>query len=231
MKNRLLIIVTNVDSYDKTDKPTGYWLSELTHFYDLFEKHGFEQDIASPKGGPSPPDPRSLGLFAMDKSTRARFEDNSFMSLLQDTRTIDDVDPAAYDAIYFCGGHGVMWDFPDDEKLQQLTRTFYESGKIVSAVCHGYCALPNVRLSDGSHLVQGKRLTGYSWLEEIAAGVAKHVPYNIEKLIKERGADYRKALLPFMPYVQVDGNLITGQNPFSAKATAQKVYEILSTQK
>jgi len=231
MKKRVLIIVTNVDSYDKTDKPTGYWLSELTHFYDLFEQHGFEQHIASPKGGPSPPDPRSLGLFAMDKSTRARFADNRFMAMLQDTKAITDVEPSGYDAIYFCGGHGVMWDFPDNKTLQEITRAFFESGRIVSAVCHGYCALPNVRLSDGSYLVQGRRLTGYSWLEEIAAGVARQVPYNIEKLIKERGAHYRKALLPFMPYVQADGNLVTGQNPFSAKATAQKVYEILSMQK
>ena len=138
------------------------------------------------------------------------------------------IDSADFDAIYFTGGHAVMWDFPDDAGLQRLTREIYERGGIVSSVCHGYCGLLNTRLSDGRLLVAGKRLTGYSWIEEVLAGVAKQVPYNSEEEMKCRGARYEKALLPFVSNVVVDGRLVTGQNPQSAKATAERVVALLS---
>lgn len=116
-----------------------------------------------------------------------------------------------------------MWDFPDNPGLQRITRGIHERGGIVSSVCHGYCGLLNTRLSDGSLLVAGRRLTGFSWREEVLAGVARHMPYNAEKEMKRRGARYAKALLPFVPHVIVDGRLVTGQNPASAKATATRV--------
>jgi putative intracellular protease/amidase len=139
----------------------------------------------------------------------------------------EEFDPADYDAIYFTGGHAVMFDFPDAEGLQRIARAIYERGGIVSSVCHGYCGLLNTRLSDGRLLVEGKRLTGFSWREEILAGVARKMPYNAEAEMKRRGALYEKAFLPFVSYVVVDGRLVTGQNPWSARATAEAVASLL----
>ncbi|MCC5902044.1 MAG: type 1 glutamine amidotransferase domain-containing protein [Halomonas sp.] len=229
MKKKILHIVTNVERYASVDKPTGLWLGELTHAYDEFEKQNYQQDIASPKGGRTPIDPRSLGRMVLDKSIRARQSDTTFMALLDNTPAIADVDWRDYDAIYYTGGHGVMWDFLDDAKLQEISRNIYENGGVVSSVCHGFCGLLNIRLSDGSRLINGKTITGYSWFEEIAAGVAKAVPYNAEKIAKEHGASYVKTLFPFVPYAVADGALITGQNPFSAKPAAKKVIEFLSS--
>lgn len=149
------------------------------------------------------------------------------MALLADTLGPDDIDPADYDAIYFTGGHAVMYDFPDSAGLQRLTREIYERGGIVSSVCHGYCGLLNTTLSDGVHLLAGKKMTGFSWTEEVLARVDKLVPYNAEEQAKERGAIYEKAKLPFVSYVVVDGTLVTGQNPGSAKETATAVAELL----
>ena len=120
-----------------------------------------------------------------------------------------------------------MWDFLDNPELQEITKKIYEKGGIVSSVCHGYCGLLNVRLSNGKRLIEGKKLTGFAWSEEVLAGVAKKVPYNAEELAKEYGARYEKAFIPFAPYVVQDGNLITGQNPFSAKKTALAIIETL----
>lgn len=229
MKRKILHIVTNVESYESTNKPTGLWLGELTHAYDAFEQQEYQQDIASPKGGRTPIDPRSLGRMMTDKSIRARQNDKAFMARLDSTLAIADVNWRDYSAIYFTGGHGVMWDFPDNERLHEITRYLYEEGGVVSSVCHGFCGLLNVRLTNGSRLIDGKTITGYSWLEEIAAGVAKHVPYNAEKRARENGAYFVKARLPFVPYVVEEGALITGQNPFSAKLVARKVIEYLNS--
>jgi putative intracellular protease/amidase len=223
MTKRILHVVSNVAHFDDPAHPTGLWLSELTHAYDVFEEKGYEQHIVSPKGGISPLEPRALKWPLLDASAKAWLEDPDRMRSLASTRRPDEIDPHEYDAIYFTGGHAVMWDFPDSEGLQRITRDIWERGGIVSAVCHGYCGLQNTRLSDGALLVAGKRITGFSWTEEILAGVAKEMPYNAEAEIKRRGARYEKALLPFMPYVVADGRLITGQNPFSARATARRV--------
>lgn len=120
-----------------------------------------------------------------------------------------------------------MYDFLDDAGLQRLTRDIYERGGVVASVCHGYCALLNTRLSDGSLLVAGRRLTGFSWVEEVLAGVSKQVPYNAEEEMKQRGARFERALLPFVPKAVVDGRLVTGQNPQSAKVTAKRVVALL----
>jgi putative intracellular protease/amidase len=149
------------------------------------------------------------------------------MALLSNTARPDEIDAADFDAIYFTGGHAVMWDFPEAPGLQRITRSIWVRGGIVSAVCHGYCGLLNTRLSDGALLVAGRRLTGFSWREEVLAGVARKVPYNAEEAMKQRGALYEKAWLPFVSKVVVDGRLVTGQNPQSAKATAEQVARLL----
>lgn len=228
MTKRILLVVTNVDHYDADPShPTGLWLSELTHAWDIFEEHGFEQTIVSPAGGKSPLEPRSLKFPTYDKSAKAWHNDPERMALLETTKSPEDIDSADYDAIYFTGGHAVMFDFPGSEGLQRITREIFERGGVVGAVCHGYCGLRDTRLSNGDYLVAGRNLTGFSWREEVLARVDKLVPYNIEEEIQERGAHYSKALLPFVSNAVVDGTLVTGQNPGSAKETATKVAELL----
>ncbi len=225
---RILHVVSNVDHYEGQSTPTGLWLSELTHAYDVFAAQGYEQRLVSPKGGRTPLEPRSLKWPLLDASAKARFSDPSFTSLLSSTSRPDEIDAADYDAIYFTGGHAVMYDFPDDAGLQALTRDIHERGGVVSSVCHGYCGLLNTELSDGRLLVADRRVTGYSWLEEVLVGVAKKVPYNAEAEMLARGARYEKSAVPFVSNVVVDGRLVTGQNPQSAKATAKRVVSLLS---
>ncbi|WP_019544633.1 type 1 glutamine amidotransferase domain-containing protein [Streptomyces sulphureus] len=228
MSARILIVVTNVDRYEADPShSTGLWLSELTHAYDVFEKHGSEQTIVSPAGGKSPTEPRSLKFPHYDKSAKSWHDDPTRMALLDDTAAPEQIDSADYDAVYFTGGHATMFDFPGSQGLQRITREIFERGGVVGAVCHGYCGLLDTTLSDGSHLVAGRNLTGYSWREEVLARVDKLVPYNVEERMKERGAHYAKALLPFVSHTVVDGRLVTGQNPGSAKETATKVAALL----
>lgn len=227
MYKRVLHVVTNRAHYASPDQPTGLWLSELAHAYDVFASRGFEQRLVSPKGGPTPLEPRSLKWPHLDSATKAWWRKPSREKLLAETARPDEVDASDYDAIYFTGGHAVMWDFPDDAGLQALTRAIFERNGVVASVCHGYCGLLNTRLSDGRLLVEGRRLTGYSWAEEMLAGVAKKVPYNADAEMRRRGARYEKGWLPSMSNVVVDGRLVTGQNPASAQATATAVVNLL----
>lgn len=167
MIRRILHVVSNVANYADQTEPTGLWLSELTHAWHVFSEKGYRQQIVSPKGGVSPLEPRSLKWPLADASVKEWLNDRSRQALLSATARADQIDPADFDAIYFTGGHAVMWDFPDDEPLQRVTRDIYERGGIVSSVCHGYCGLLNTRLSNGALLVAGRRLTGYSWIEEV----------------------------------------------------------------
>lgn len=227
MTARILHVVTNVGHYDDPAHATGLWLSELVHAWDVFEGRGFAQTIVSPLGGSSPLEPRSLRFPNYDRAARAWHDDPARMRLLDETLRPDQVDPSGFDAIFFTGGHAVMYDFPGDEGLQRITREMWEQGRIVSSVCHGYCGLLDVRLSDGSLLVEGKRITGFAWQEEVLARVDKLVPYDAEAEMKRRGARYEKAVLPFVSFTVADGRLVTGQNPGSAKATARRVAALL----
>ncbi|MER7576908.1 type 1 glutamine amidotransferase domain-containing protein [Streptomyces sp. NPDC126514] len=227
MTKRVLNVVTNVGHYDDSSHTTGLWLSELTHAWHVFEEHGYEQTLVSPAGGAVPLEPRALKFPNYDKTAKAWRTDPGKMAMLENTARPDQIDPSDYDAIYFTGGHAVMYDFPDSEGLQRLTREIFERGGIVSSVCHGYCGLLNTRLSDGSYLIAGRKMTGFAWTEEVLARVDKLVPYNAEEKAKQRGGLYEKAALPFVSYVVTDGNLVTGQNPGSAKATAKKVVEAI----
>ncbi|WP_341267417.1 type 1 glutamine amidotransferase domain-containing protein [Gordonia malaquae] len=224
---RILNVVTNIAHYDDPTHPTGLWLSELTHAWDVFDAAGFEQVIVSPAGGHSPLEPRSLKFPNYDKSAKAWHRDPARMALLDDTRSPDQIDPADFDAIFYTGGHAVMYDFPGSEGLQRISREIYENGGVVASVCHGYCGLLDITLSNGTNLVDGKRVTGFAWQEEKLARVDKLVPYNAEDEMKARGALYEKGRIPFMSYAIADGNLVTGQNPGSAKATAKLIVETL----
>jgi putative intracellular protease/amidase len=227
MTKRILNVVTNVSHYEDPSKPTGLWLSELTHAYHVFADAGYAQTLVSPKGGKSPLEPRSLKFPNYDKSAKAWRKNDRKMLLLHRTFSPADIDSADFDAIYFTGGHAVMFDFPDSEGLQRITREIFERGGVVSSVCHGYCGLLNTKLSNGELLVAGRKLTGFAWSEEVLARVDKLVPYNAEAEMKKRGARYGKGVIPFASHVVVDGRLVTGQNPGSAKATAKKVVAVL----
>lgn len=227
MPKRILNVVTNVGHYDDPSHQTGLWLSELTHAWHVFEEAGFEQVLVSPQGGEVPLEPRSLKFPNYDRTAKAWRADPSRMALLTSTKSPDEIDSAEFEAIFFTGGHAVMYDFPDSEGLQRISREIFERGGVVSSVCHGYCGLLNTRLSNGEYLVAGRKVTGFAWQEEVLARVDKLVPYNAEDEMKKRGALYEKARLPFVSYAISDGNLVTGQNPGSAKATARKVVEVL----
>ncbi|PCK24490.1 MULTISPECIES: type 1 glutamine amidotransferase domain-containing protein [Rhodococcus] len=227
MTKRILNVVTNVGHYDDPSHKTGLWLSELSHAWQVFDDHGFEQTLVSPEGGAVPLEPRSLKFPNYDKSAKAWRSDPARMALLDSTASPEQVDSADYDAIFFTGGHAVMYDFPGSEGLQRITREIFERGGIVSSVCHGYCGLLDTTLSDGSYLIAGRKLTGFAWREEKLARVDKLVPYNAEEKAKARGALYEKAKLPFVSYAVVDGNLVTGQNPGSVKETAEKIADLL----
>ena len=226
-KRALIVVTSHSDfEYPKAD-PTGLWLSELTHFYDVFEEGKIPMDIASIAGGDIPVDQRSLGRMVLDKETKRRYEDPAFISLLKNTKSISEVQTEDYELVYFAGGHGAMWDFADNELLNSMTREMYESDKVVSAVCHGVAALQNVKLSNGKYLIDGKKGTGFAYFDERIAGVKKLVPYNMQKRLKDRGMIYSKAFFPLSKHTVVDGNLITGQNPNSATETALKSLEML----
>lgn len=226
----ILIIVTNVWEYEKVGYRTGLWLGELTHFYDVAEQAGYAMDIASPGGGTIPIDAESLSEKVLkEHHTGERYKDRAFMDNLKNTMKVADAKLEDYDAIYMTGGHGVSFDFPASRELAELTARFYESGRVVSAVCHGPAGLLEVKTSDGDYLIKGKKLTAFSWEEEELADRADAVPFSLEDELKKRGARYEKAVQPFAVHVVEDGRLITGQNPSSARPVAEAVIKRLAT--
>ena len=228
---RILIIVTSVPEYEKVGYRTGLWLGELTHFWDVAEQAGYRMDIASPSGGPIPLDPESLSHDVLaELGTDKRYRDRAYMNLLDNTKKVSDVKLEDYDAIYLTGGHGTMFDFPENTALQDLIARFYETGRVVSTVCHGATGLLNVKLNTGENMITGKEITGFSWPEEVMAKREMAVPFNLEEELKKRGAKYHTAMLPFASYVREDGRLITGQNPASAKAVGEAVVAKLKSE-
>lgn len=149
------------------------------------------------------------------------------MSLLESTKALSQINWQEYDILFFAGGHGAMWDFLNDTTINEVTKNMFESGKVISAVCHGVAALQQVKLSNGEYLIKGKRGTGFAYFDEALAGVKKYVPYNLQQRLKDKGMLYSKAFFPLQGHVVADGNLITGQNPNSTSKLAKKALEIL----
>lgn len=227
---KILIIVTNIDMYASGNLETGLWLSELTHLYHEAKEKGYEITIASPNGGHVPIDPESLKKFTLDKVSKKYWEDDSFRELLNKSKSLAAVKNEKFDLVYLAGGHGTMYDFPNDTTMQFIIRNQYESGKMVAAICHGVGGLLNVKLSNGEYLIKDKKITGFNWFEESIARRKKEVPFNLEAGLKEKGSDYTKSFIPMTSNVVVDGNLITGQNPFSSKEMAKVVMQELKKQ-
>ncbi len=220
---KILLIVTNVGIYASGRLETGLWLSELTHIYHSAKENGWDITIASPNGGKAPIDPESLKPLVLDKISKDYYNSPAFMYELNHSKSLEEVKNDSFDCVYLAGGHATMYDFPDDANLQSIISNQYEKGKMVAAICHGVGGLLNVKLPNGKYLIKGKSMTGFDWFEETLARRKKEVPFNLEAAIKERGADLKKAFIPMTSNVVVDGNLITGQNPFSSKEMAKVV--------
>ena len=227
MSKKILVVLTSVEKYPDLDRPTGLWLGEAVHFVHKVQAAGFKVDYVSPQGGYTPIDPHSLAADMASPIDWQWYHDKAFMNRLGATLKPDQVNPDDYIAIYYAGGHGVIWDFPDNTQLQALSRRIYEQGGVVSSVCHGAVGLLNIKLSDGELLIKGKKVTGFSNEEEELAGLTKHVPYLTETELVKRGAIYQKADAPWAPFAIADGRLITGQNPASGGPVAELVLKTI----
>ncbi|WP_417552289.1 type 1 glutamine amidotransferase domain-containing protein [Marinomonas fungiae] len=217
---KVLIIVTNHEDYPNRKDKTGLWLTEFTHFYDLITKSGLDVDIASPLGGKTPLDERSLSWIYIDKSAKSHLNNPDFKEMLLNTLDVRQLSADGYFAIYFAGGHGTMWDFRNNKDLKRLAEGIYDQGGYIASVCHGGAALLNLESTDGTPLIAEKQITGFSNTEEWLAGLTEEVPFSLETELVALGANYNKRFLPFISYAVVDDRLITGQNPNSSKAVA-----------
>lgn len=203
-------------------RPTGYYLPEAAHPWHVFTEAGYTVDFASVAGGEPPVD----GADESDPIQRAFLEDTEVRAKLATTPRFAEVDPSEYDAILFAGGHGAMWDFPNDPDLARVARDLYERGGVVSAVCHGPAALAGITLADGSPIVAGRRIAAFTDSEEAAVGLTDVVPFLLQSRLTEQGAQHTAAA-DWQPHVVTDGRLVTGQNPASSTGVAEAVLAVL----
>ena len=219
---KILIVVTSHDDLGGTGK-TGFYVSETAHPWQVFTEAGYQVDLVSPQGGEPPQD----GADLTDPIQKAFLGDTEMSRKLANTLRPEQVNPRDYAAIFYAGGHGTMWDFPDNAKLAGIARDIYEAGGVVSAVCHGPAALVNVTLSDGSYLVAGKEISVFTNEEEAAVGLTGVVPFLLQSALEARGAKHVGGP-NFQVQVSVSDRLITGQNPASAGPVAEKVVHALA---
>lgn len=225
---KVLVVVTNIAKYQDVNinRATGLWLGEAVHFVDEIEKAGFEIDYVSPNGGYTPIDPHSLEDEAMLDLDWQYYQNHDFMNRLATTLTPEEINPNDYIAIYYTGGHGVIWDFPNNQKLQQIAYQIYQQGGIISSVCHGAAGILNIKDDKGNYLINDIAITGFSNSEEQEIQLDKLVPYMTEDELIKRGAKYKKAN-NWEPFAISDKRFVTGQNPVSSKEVAKKVLALL----
>ncbi|MCM5678106.1 type 1 glutamine amidotransferase domain-containing protein [Schlegelella sp. S2-27] len=227
MTRRILIIVTSNDRMGETARPTGLWAEELAAPYFAFVDAGHEVEIASPKGGAAPIDPGSLKPRGENDAVVERFlADETVQRKVKATRRVSELDASGFDAVFFPGGHGTMWDLPGDVGVTRAVESAYAAGKVVAAVCHGPAGLVSARRPDGQPLVAGKRVNAFTDDEERAAGQMDSVPFTLESRLRELGAHFEKAA-NWQPFAVRDGQLITGQNPQSSAEVARLVLHAL----
>lgn len=219
MNKRALIVVTSHDKLGSTDQKTGWYLAEVTHVYWPLFNAGFSVDFASPKGGMAPVEKDSLKL---DDPENKSFVDKYKVETGINTMAMSEIEPDDYQVIYFAGGHGTMWDFPENADIERVTASIYENGGIVGAVCHGPSALTSVKLSDGKYLVEGKDVNSFTNAEEVEVKKDKIVPFMLETRLRERGANFQSAK-NWGDKVVVSDRLITGQNPQSASSLGKAI--------
>lgn len=220
--SKILIALTSHGQLGDTGKDTGYYVSEAAHPYHVFVEAGYDVDFVSPQGGEPPMD----GLDTSDSLQKAFTESPDVTGKLRYTKRPDEIDGEDYDAIFYAGGHGTMWDFPDNGRLATIAASIYMNGGVVAAVCHGPAGLINVRLGDGSYLVEGKQVSAFTNEEEAAVELDDVVPFLLESKLIERGAEFEKSS-KFEPHVTVSDHLVTGQNPASAQGVAEQVVKLL----
>jgi putative intracellular protease/amidase len=223
----ILMVLTSHDTLGATDRKTGLWLEELAAPYYAFKDAGANVTLVSPRGGQPPIDPKSdTPKFQTDDTKRFR-SDLAAEASLAGTVKLSGVSAGDYDAVFYVGGHGVMWDVAEDAASIRLIEAMFAANKPVSAVCHGSAVFRHPKAPDGTPVVRGRKVVGYSNTEEAASGLTEVVPYLVEDMLKQNGGIYSKAD-NFQAHIMADGNLVTGQNPASSKGVAAAVVNLLS---
>ena len=224
---KVLMILTSHDRLGDTGKPTGFWLEEFAAPYYVLRDASVDITLASPKGGQPPVDPKSDEPGAQTPAMKRFRGDPEAQRALANTVKLSSVSADDYDAVFFPGGHGPLWDLAEDRDALALIERLYAVGRPVAAVCHGPAVLRRAKGADGAPLVKGKSVTGFSNTEEAAVGLTDVVPFLIEDALKANGGKYSRAE-DWASHAVVDGNLITGQNPASSEATAKALLEALA---
>jgi putative intracellular protease/amidase len=219
---KVLFVLTSHAALGDTGRTTGFYLSEVAHPYAVFANANFEVDFVSPLGGKAPMD----GIDLEDELNKAFLENSAAIAKVENTLHPHQVDPTQYAAIFYAGGHGTMWDFPNNPELAQVAATIYEQGGVVGAVCHGPSGLVNVTLLNGDYLVAGKTVNSFTNEEEAAVELTAVVPFLLESKLIERGATFSKAD-KFQPHVVTSDRLVTGQNPASAAGVGEQMVGLL----
>jgi putative intracellular protease/amidase len=215
----ILMVLSSHDKLGDTGRKTGFWLEEFAAPYYVFTDAGAHVTLVSPKGGPPPLDPKSDEPDAQTDSTRRFKADHAAQSALAHTDKLADVSEEGFDAVFYPGGHGPLWDLAEDKNSIHLIEATIAAGKPVAAVCHAPAVLRHVRGGDGAPLVKGRKVTGFTNSEEAAVQLSAIVPFLVEDMLIEKGGHYSKAA-DWQPHVVRDGLLITGQNPASSEAAA-----------
>ena len=219
---KILMILTSHDQLGNTGKKTGFWLEEFAAPYYVFKDAGAELVLASPKGGQPPLDPKSDDADAQTDDTRRFKKDKAALEALAHTTRLSEVSRDGFDAVFYPGGHGPLWDLAEDADSIKLVEGMAAAGKTVAAVCHAPAVFRHTRAPDGSPLVKGKKVTGFTNTEEEAVQLTKVVPFLVQDMLESNGGVYSKGD-DWQSYVVTDGKLITGQNPASSAAAARAV--------
>jgi len=224
---KILMVLTSHDQLGNTGKKTGFWLEEFAAPYYVFIDANADVTLASPKGGQPPLDPKSDEDDAQTDATRRFRADTEGQMALADTVPLSEIDPYNFDAVFYPGGHGPLWDLAEDNDSKTLLEAFYASNKPIAAVCHAPGVFKHVNAPDGHPVVKGKKVTGFANSEEDAVGLTQVVPFLVEDMLKSKGGEYSKAA-DWASYVVEDGHLITGQNPASSEGVAKALLKRLS---
>jgi putative intracellular protease/amidase len=224
---KILMVLTSHDQLGNTGKKTGFWLEEFAAPYYAFQDAGATISLASPKGGQPPLDPKSDTPDSETKDTQRFKADLTAQAALASTIKLSDISANDFDAVFYPGGHGPLWDLAEDASSIDLIESTLAAGKPVALVCHAPGILRHVKNSDGTSIVQGKTVTGFTNTEEQAAGLTEVIPFLVEDMLRNNGGNYSKAA-DWQPYVVSDGLLITGQNPASSEPAAKDLLKQLS---
>lgn len=223
---KILMVLTSHDKLGNTGEKTGFWLEEFAAPYYVLRDAGALITLASPNGGQPPIDPKSDAEDAQTEATRRFKKDEAAQRALAATAKLSEVKADGFDAIFYPGGHGPLWDLAESADSKRLIETFAASGRPVGAVCHAPAVFRHTKGADGKPLVSGKRVTGFTNTEEAAVGLTDVVPFLVEDMLKANGGLYEKGG-DWGSYVVVDGKLVTGQNPASSEAAAKELLKLM----